>query len=179
MNVIDVNDGAGVSFTEVHSSQENPSILESVLNNEPQKINKEKRKKLQMKMRPLRVKVRKPVSSSEEDELEQDLDLNLDPMDELFGLKQVVNEDLVLDPTPAVPGRPVSINQCEGNFLKSHFQVLFDPAPKFEFDEFLPSTTSPTVIPIENIKTVDFQKEVNFVLSVCCGLVIHDIQGCY
>ena len=116
MNVIDVNDGAGVSFTEVHSSQENPSILESVLNNEPQKINKEKRKKLQMKMRPLRVKVRKPVSSSEEDEVEQDLDLNLDPMDELFGLKQVVNEDLVLDPTPAVPGRPVSISHVKATF---------------------------------------------------------------
>lgn len=55
-----------------------------------------------MKMRPLRVKVRKPISQVEE--IEEDID----PMDDVFGLKKVTNDELVLDPTPAVPGRPVS-----------------------------------------------------------------------
>ena len=53
-------------------------------------------------MRPLRVKVRKPISQVEE--IEEDID----PMDDVFGLKKVTNDELVLDPTPAVPGRPVS-----------------------------------------------------------------------
>ena len=64
---------------------------------------KEKRKKLQMKMRPLRVKVRKPINE-DFDDVEEDID----PMDDIFGLKKVTNDELVLDPTPAVPGRPVS-----------------------------------------------------------------------
>ena len=55
-----------------------------------------------MKMRPLRVKVRKPISQVEE--IEEDIN----PMDDVFGLKKVTNDELVLDPTPAVPGRPVS-----------------------------------------------------------------------
>ena len=55
-----------------------------------------------MKMRPLRVKVRKPT-------VEEDIENIPDAMDETFGLKNPEsNSDLVLDPTPAVPGRPVS-----------------------------------------------------------------------
>ena len=61
------------------------------------------RKKLQMKMRPLRVKVRKPAVVEEIEDMP-------DAMDETFGLKNPEsNSDLVLEPTPAVPGRPVSI----------------------------------------------------------------------
>ena len=60
------------------------------------------RKKLQMKMRPLRVKVRKPSVVEEIEDMP-------DAMDETFGLKNPeFNSDLVLEPTPAVPGRPVS-----------------------------------------------------------------------
>ena len=61
------------------------------------------RKKLQMKMRPLRVKVRKPT-------VVEEIETIPDAMDETFGLKSPEsNSDLVLDPTPAVPGRPVSL----------------------------------------------------------------------
>ena len=55
-------------------------------------------------MRPLRVKVRKPPVSEEEDE-----EPVPDPMDDTFGLKNVMTkDDLVLEPTPAVPDKPVS-----------------------------------------------------------------------
>ena len=54
-------------------------------------------------MRPLRVKVRKPAVVEEIEDMP-------DAMDETFGLKNPEsNSDLVLEPTPAVPGRPVSI----------------------------------------------------------------------
>ena len=53
-------------------------------------------------MRPLRVKVRKPSVVEEIEDMP-------DAMDETFGLKNPeFNSDLVLEPTPAVPGRPVS-----------------------------------------------------------------------
>ena len=61
-----------------------------------------------MKMRPLRVKVRKPINE-DFDDVEEDID----PMDDIFGLKKVTNDELVLDPTPAVPGRPVSTQICK------------------------------------------------------------------
>ena len=55
-------------------------------------------------MRPLRVKVRKPAVVEEIEEMP-------DAMDETFGLKNPEsNSDLVLEPTPAVPGRPVSLD---------------------------------------------------------------------
>ena len=79
---------------------------------------KETRKKLQMKMRPLRVKVRKPIVEEEE------IGNLPDPMDETFGLKEPEpNGDLVLEPTPAVPGRPVSHNllQCRNYILYPSF----------------------------------------------------------
>ena len=57
-----------------------------------------------MKMRPLRVKVRKPA-------VVEDMEEMPDAMDETFGLKNPEsNSDLVLEPTPAVPGRPVSLD---------------------------------------------------------------------
>ena len=60
-----------------------------------------------MKMRPLRVKVRKPI-------VEEEIENIPDAMDETFGLKNPEsNSDLVLDPTPAVPGRPVSLQPKE------------------------------------------------------------------
>ena len=96
-----------VRFTEVmdQSSKEGSfEILDSVRNTDKVE-KKEKRKKLKMKMRPLRVKVMKP-DPVEEEEDESEI---LDPMNDTFGLKNVdTNDDLVLDPEPAVPGRPVS-----------------------------------------------------------------------
>jgi len=141
MTIVDFNSNNdnGVRFTEVTDNFEddgNFGILDSVRNVKPKPEKKEKRKKLQMKMRPLRVKVRKPISQVEE--IEEDIN----PMDDVFGLKKVTNDELVLDPTPAVPGRP----------------ILQDTEVKNQFNEFIPSTT-PTTIPIENIKTFDFQNE--------------------
>ena len=60
-----------------------------------------------MKMRPLRVKVRKPLASEETEES----DLEIEALDESFGLKNVnpnTVDKLVLEPTPAVPGLPVN-----------------------------------------------------------------------
>merc|ERR1711862_230033 len=65
----------------------NFGILDSVRNVKPKPEKKEKRKKLQMKMRPLRVKVRKPISQVEE--IEEDIN----PMDDVFGLKKEVTEE--------------------------------------------------------------------------------------
>merc|ERR1719348_759853 len=87
----------------------------------------------------MRVKVMKPAEE-EESEI-------VDPMDASFGLKNIETKDeLVLEPEPAVPGRPV-----------------FNPETVTKFEEFLPSSTSPpALIPVNNIKTVDFQdKEVS------------------
>ena len=109
-----------------------------------------------MKMRPLRVKVRKPPVSEEEDE-----EPVPDPMDDTFGLKNVMTkDDLVLEPTPAVPDKPVSTTSYILYFYITHnnmykeflFQVII-------FDDFLPSTSPPTLIPVDNIKTVDFQNQ--------------------
>jgi hypothetical protein len=53
--------------------------------------------------------------------------------------ESVTHEDLVLEPTPAVPGRAVT-------------------EPRFVFNEFLDETTPvPTVIAVDNVKTVDLQ----------------------
>ena len=109
MNILKINEQNNdeVRFTEVidQSSKEGSfEILDSVRNTDKVE-KKEKRKKLKMKMRPLRVKVMKP-DPVEEEEDESEI---LDPMNDTFGLKNVdTNDDLVLDPEPAVPGRPVS-----------------------------------------------------------------------
>jgi len=121
---------------------------------------KETRKKLKMKMRPMRVKVRKPAKNFQsfmmkENKKEPKPNLGFGDssmgtmLDEEFGLKNgVTNEDLVLEPTPAVPGRPIILEDEE------------DPVRmRNKFNEFLPSTTPAPVIPVANIKTVDFQKE--------------------
>ena len=84
---------------------------------------KETRKKLQMKMRPLRVKVRKPIVEEEE------IGNLPDPMDETFGLKEPEsNGDLVLEPTPAVPGSHLCMPPCRRICAKRfqhflHFEV--------------------------------------------------------
>lgn len=121
---------------------------------------KEKRKKLQMKMRPMRVKVRKPAKkfqpfmmTNEKKAPKPNFGFGDGPMqpmdDEAFGLKNgFTNEDLVLEPTPAVPGKPITLKEEEDS-----------DRIRNEFNEFLPSTTPTPVIPVENIKTVDFQKE--------------------
>jgi len=121
---------------------------------------KETRKKLKMKMRPMRVKVRKPVkkfqsfmTNNEKKTPKPNLGFNDDSIesmvDEEFGLKKgFTNADLVLDPTPAVPGRPIIFeNDEEPSVVRNNF------------NEFLPSTTPVPVIPVENIKTEDFPKE--------------------
>ena len=67
-------------------------------------------------MRPLRVKVRKPPISEEEDE-----EPVPDPMDDTFGLKNVMTkDDLVLEPTPAVPDKPVSTTSINLYFYITH-----------------------------------------------------------
>ena len=100
-------------------------------------------------MRPLRVKVRKPPISEEEDE-----EPVPDPMDDTFGLKNVMTkDDLVLEPTPAVPDKPVSTGcpvklflLCNllfcrllliqiakvGTFLKNSGNLLHDRHKNFE-----------------------------------------------
>ena len=119
-----------------------------------------------MRMRPMRVKVMKPMkeaSPTSAPVVESHLTFgqmeNL--MEQAFGLKDfpmmrpgefvqtfdsdenaadvVTNEDLVLEPTPAVPGRDVT-------------------EPRILFNEFLDDTTPvPTVIPMNNVKTIDIQ----------------------
>ena len=113
-----------------------------------------------MKMRPMRVKVRKPAKkfqsfmmNNEKKAPKPNFGFGDDDMetmvDEAFGLKNgFTNDDLVLEPTPAVPGKPVTVIEEE------------EPSrTRIQFKEFLPSTTPTPVIPVENIKTVDFQKE--------------------
>ena len=109
----------------------------------------------------MRVKVRKPAKNKKfqsftntEEKKQPNVnfgfgDESLDTMmDEEFGLKNgFTKESLVLDPTPAVPGKPV-LSENEEPFRMRE-----------EFNEFLPSTTPIPVIPVENIKTEDFQKE--------------------
>ena len=120
-----------------------------------------------MKMRPLRVKVRKPPVSEEED-----VEPVPDPMDETFGLKNVMTkDDLVLEPTPAVPDKPVSPTLIILYFYITHNNIYKEYSVKvISFDDFLPSTSPPTLIPVDNIKTVDFQNQVHSniaILSFC------------
>merc|ERR1719391_2013145 len=121
-----------------------------------------------LKMRPMRVKVRKPVKPTKPPVVESHLSFGEMEtlMEQAFGLKDfpmmrpgefiqmeddvvdkeeiVTNEDLVLEPTPAVPGRPVT-------------------EPKIVFNEFLDETTPvPNLINVDNVKTIDlagFDKE--------------------
>jgi len=112
-----------------------------------------------LKMRPMRVKVRKPVKPTKPPVVESHLSFGEmeSLMEQAFGLKDfpmmrpgefiqmddgvaeevVTNEDLVLEPPPAVPGRPVT-------------------EPKIVFNEFLDETTPvPNLINVDNVKTVD------------------------
>ena len=115
-----------------------------------------------LRMRPMRVKVRKPVAEvTEAPIVESHLSFGAMEalMEEAFGLRdfpmmrpgefvqveegreavegEVTNADLVLEPTPAVPGRPVT-------------------EPKVVFQEFLEDTTPvPASVAVDNIKTVD------------------------
>lgn len=123
MNILNINQGNGMKFSEV-SNLQNKEVLESVMNTESKKT--DKRKKLQMKMRPMRVKVRKPFEVNQEEE--ESIVENISPMDESFGLKQTnANDDLVLSPTPAVPGKPVIlfISQISKNVLSMSFKRFF------------------------------------------------------
>jgi len=189
MDIIDINgpSNEGVQFIEIFENPEmmkptsptpNADILDTVENinfqatkipirgmsmTEKLKIKgekKETRKKLKMKMRPMRVKVRKPAKkfqsfmiTNEKKAPKPNFGFGDDDMetmiDEAFGLKNgFTNDELVLEPTPAVPGKPVNLPDEE------------EPAnTRNQFNEFLPSTTPTPVIPVENIKTVDFQKE--------------------
>ena len=69
----------------------------------------------------------------------------------------MTNEDLVLEPTPAVPGLLVS----HTSFLSTFFinsQLSGRPVtePKIVFNEFLDETTPvPNLINVDNVKTVD------------------------
>jgi hypothetical protein len=188
MEVIDIDGPSndGVKFIELFNEPEmmkptrptlNDDILESVMIEDFQatkipmqgttmteklKVKEEKkeiRKKLKMKMRPMRVKVRKPAKNFQSFMMKDKKkrpkpilgfgDASMETiLDEEFGLKNgISNEDLVLDPTPAVPGRPIILEQEDPVRVRN------------EFNEFLPSTTPTPVIPVANIKTVDFQKE--------------------
>merc|ERR1719483_448411 len=189
MEIIDINGPGndGVKFIEIFNEPEmmkptkptiNDDIVHSVANDDFQatripmrgssmteklKVRGEKkgiRKKLKMKMRPMRVKVRKPAKNFQPFMMKDKKkapkpnfgfgDETMETMlDEDFGLKNgFTNEDLVLEPTPAVPGRPIILEEEEEPIRIRN-----------EFNEFLPSTTPTPVIPVANIKTVDFQKE--------------------
>ena len=92
-------------------------------------------------MRPMRVKVRKPAKNFQPFMMKDKKkaqkpnfgfgDETMETMlDEDFGLKNgFTNEDLVLEPTPAVPGRPI-ISEEEEEPIRI----------RNEFNEFLPST---------------------------------------
>ena len=75
----------------------------------------------------------------------------------------VTNEDLVLEPTPAVPGwllSPKKITQYHRRNCRPGRPVT---EPKIVFNEFLDETTPvPNLINVDNVKTIDlagFDKE--------------------
>ena len=76
----------------------------------------------------------------------------------------VTNEELILEPTPAVPGLDKKKVQIS-NKQKSHLLFPGRPVtePKIVFNEFLDETTPvPTMINVDDVKTVDlagFDKE--------------------
>lgn len=119
------------------------------------------KEEMKMKMRPMRVKVRKPTrpsfsSSSGFD----DTDIE-DAVDQAFGLKNnVASQQLILEPTPAVPGRPSSEDSVRRR--PNNQPTMFQRNRiRNRFNEFVDKSTASPVILLDNIKTEDLQSEEN------------------